>query len=1119
MHLPPRPHLAPLLLALLLLALAVGPAAASAQLQTIDFESGPALGTPVDSVGEVSFPHGPGFRPYRVDVGARAKSGTTVGDVGRCVDEFPQPGGCEFFHAGTVGRLARTADRVTVFAGVFNPDDPAEVATLTALRADGTVADSSGPVAIDAAGFDQQLSVTSAAGDIASFKVESSTPDGAPAGDLGIDDVRVSFADGAKPDFSVSAPSQVVALVQGQRAELPIELARVNGSDGPVEVSVTGLPQGVSASVAPNPIPGGQTSATLTLEAAADAPDTQFVPSDATIEADPLGNADVGPAARRATLSVRVAANFGLAIGGSSDTNLPPGGRVAVEAPYCAPVELPLRIGRDIANDQDVSLSIKGDSPQAIQLPPGIEGEFLPDAVVHPGGALSAERTLRLRAGDAAFIPADGARLVIEGKAGTSTHTLPLRLLRATPHASIVTDTPGSGLGLTPRFAEEGTHVRIHGNGFCPATSVKVGDTFAPAPARVIDAHTLEFTVPRYATSGRVTIVPAAGLPSYETSDALTVDNFRNTDAFQFHNFSGGDLSLAEFTEAFSSDIFIKVNLCWPFGDCPVPTGILHPVAALEWGVFDQISGAEGHCYGMALGSNDLRSGRVPYSRLVTQPTLGAPDVYDVPAPEHPSASAGSFIEVEHVKQYSDEFIRAYSHRETGLDAQLRTLETEFSHNRTPIVSIKNEGEFNGHVLLAYDLTQTSTGADIYVWDTNRNYEGNEDFSAVNHHRQVDGGVIHIDKVGRSWTYTMVSPSVFMPDVWEGGDDGTLWIQPQGTLPEQPTLPGLGTLGSFIESVAFGSAGGSVRTVGGSAAAEYIPAADGRSRLDAPTNGTWIDRDPRQPLAVRFLGTEDGAYSESYSAPGFAAAAINVATEKGVGDVVKGDGDSLRIASGERRPLRLEAAREGHDASLAATVATTASEHGSDSVGFAAGALTYAHDGAPTTARFTLTEVRRDGGPSTFVSGPVAVGGGERLSLRPVGRGMSRVRVVIRGANGAMRTRLLRNRGAAHRRLRLSRPRLAGRRLAVGFRLGGVRGRAFLGASLRLMRGHRVLARRSLSQRAEDVGSVHWRLPRRLAPGPYRLVVDARAVSVGGRGLTAVAKVSGHRATAIQLGR
>jgi hypothetical protein len=69
------------------------------------------------------------------------------------------------------------------------------------------------------------------------------------------------------------------------------------------------------------------------------------------------------------------------------------------------------------------------------------------------------------------------------------------------------------------------------------------------------------------------------------------------------------------------------------------------------------------------------------------------------------------------------------------------------------------------------------------------------------------------------------------------------------------------------------------------------------------------------------------------------------------------------------------------------------------------------------------------------------------------------------------------------------------------------------------MRGHRVLARHSLSQRAEDVGSVHWRLPRRLAPGPYRLVVDARAVSVGGRGLTAVAKVSGHRATAIQLGR
>jgi hypothetical protein len=132
---------------------------------------------------------------------------------------------------------------------------------------------------------------------------------------------------------------------------------------------------------------------------------------------------------------------------------------------------------------------------------------------------------------------------------------------------------------------------------------------------------------------------------------------------------------------------------------------------------------------------------------------------------------------------------------------------------------------------------------------------------------------------------------------------------------------------------------------------------------------------------------------------------------------------------------------------------------------------------------------------------------------------MSRVRVVIRGADGARRTRLLGNRGAAHRRLRLSRPRLAGRRVSVGFRLGGVRGRAFLGASLRLMRGHRVLARHSLSRPAEGVGRVHWRLPRRLAPGPYRLVADARAVSVGGRGLTAVAKVTGHREATIQLGR
>jgi hypothetical protein len=283
-----------------------------------------------------------------------------------------------------------------------------------------------------------------------------------------------------------------------------------------------------------------------------------------------------------------------------------------------------------------------------------------------------------------------------------------------------------------------------------------------------------------------------------------------------------------------------------------------------------------------------------------------------------------------------------------------------------------------------------------------------------------------------------------------------------------------------------------------------------------------VTRDTKHPLTVSFEGLKHGTYTQAYTAPGFIAGASEVATAKGVRDTVEGGGDSLRIGSGEARPLSIELARESSPVrTTAATLETHASADGSDTAGFSdGGALTYAHDGAPTTLSFSLTSVRRNGGPSTFLSGPVAIGRGDRLSAKPLDRDLRRVRVTVRDAHGKTSTRVLRNRDGGAGHLKLGAPKLSGRRLSVRVGLSGVHGKAVAGIALRLVRGKRVVAHKALS--LKSAGGIHrivWKLPRSAKKGEYRLLTDVRAVTVGARGSTRTDSVSAHRATQVRVRR
>jgi hypothetical protein len=1103
------------------------PAAASAELQSFDFESGPALGTPVDGFGNVHFVKGLGFRPYRTTVGARAHSGTTVGDLGRCLQEESEASNCENFEANTFAQLDRTATSVTLFAGTFADDPTAdpEQATLRAFRANGTLVGISGPAAIDDNGFNTQLSVSNQAGEIASFEVfavRHGAGGDAPAGDLGIDDVRVNFADGAKPDLSVSTTNQVIPLVQGTTVDVPVNLSRVNGSTGEVLLSVSGLPKGVSGTFSPNPLLNTQTKATLHLTVAADAPDTNFVVTDATITANPIGGAETGSGLRTTKLSVRVAANFALSVDGFPDTSGLPEGRVPILAPDCAAVEVPLRIRRDISFNQAVTLSIREDEKGAVGLPADVSAEILPSPVISPGGGLDAERTLRIRAGSKSELALLSRHLVLIGKTGTgageASHQLPLDLVHARGTATIE-----QGQARTPRFGGNGTLLRIQGSGFCPGTTFEVGNRFAKTQPLTLGDHTAELLTPRNATTGGITVVPPGQLPKYRTEGNLAVDSFRNTEGFQFENYDTGSLSLGEFTRAFGADdLFIKVNLCFPFGDCSVPTGVLNPFATLEWGIMRRaLTG--GHCFGISLAAQRLAAGKDSLTEFAASDRSKRPtQAFDLSGPDGPASDLRSYLYAMHARQASEEFITEFYDRPQSLQAQIDTIEKELAHHRAPIISMRaKDKSLGGHAVVAYDMTQTPEKADITVYDNNVPFESREDSEDFEHVNRLNAGVIHIDKVKKLWTVSPLSAAgtISIPDE-RGGNDGTIWAVPFDAIPNDPSLPGEDILRKSLEYVVFGSRGAAAAPVASPAAdAELLPTLNGTGAIES--GGTFVRRASGKPFDVTVRGRKDGTYSQGYVAPGFIASVDGVATAKGLRDHVRGSGDALTFSSGRARPLAIKLAQElGPKATRSATLETHASAAGSDSVGFADnGALTYAHDGAPTAIDFSLTTIRPKGGPATFASGPVRVHNGDRLSVRALAGDPSRMRLTIRNGVRTV-TRTLRNHAHSNLHLRLAGARVKGHRLSTRLRVSGGTGHAVVGAVLRLMRGDRLVAQRAVSVKASKrARKISWRLPHAVGKGHYRLLTIARAVAIAGPGSTGSASVDARRSSRVSVKR
>ncbi|HVY78006.1 MAG TPA: hypothetical protein VG898_05830 [Solirubrobacterales bacterium] len=285
---------------------------AGAETKVVDFDDVPA-GTVVEDQYRESdgvFFRGPsqsdGWFPLVKAAPGQAHSGNQVASIANCTG-----GGnsCEFFTPVTIGRLTKTASSVSAFVGWIGspsgpPPEPAKV-ELIARAAGGAEVGTSSAMVVEGAPFDQQLSVTSSNPDIASFELVAFP---SLSEDVGFDDLALTYPDSPQPpDFSLSVSGGPTNVPQGDFAEVPVGLNRLNGSNGDISLSASGLPPGMSASFAPNPAPGAEGGTMMKLTAADNAPPSPNSYATIAITATPAAGAGSTP--HSATTLVRVIEN------------------------------------------------------------------------------------------------------------------------------------------------------------------------------------------------------------------------------------------------------------------------------------------------------------------------------------------------------------------------------------------------------------------------------------------------------------------------------------------------------------------------------------------------------------------------------------------------------------------------------------------------------------------------------------------------------------------------------------------------------------------------------------------------------------------------------------------
>jgi hypothetical protein len=239
-------------------------ASAGGATRTVTFDDLPA-DTRVSNEYEAS--HGvtfaasdPWIRPVVKPYPDKAHSGSQVGvysceGLPGCGEVFPPP--------QLRGTLTTSATSVSAYVGYWenpdfpNPGDSFMARILAYNSGDELVAQSSYVTVVSGAPLTQQVTATAPAGErIAYFDVIADAGDGSGGKLLAIDDVAITTPDAPQPpDITLNPGQTIVDVLTGTSVDVPVDINRINGSNGDVSFSVTGLPAGMTAAFNPNPVP------------------------------------------------------------------------------------------------------------------------------------------------------------------------------------------------------------------------------------------------------------------------------------------------------------------------------------------------------------------------------------------------------------------------------------------------------------------------------------------------------------------------------------------------------------------------------------------------------------------------------------------------------------------------------------------------------------------------------------------------------------------------------------------------------------------------------------------------------------------------------------------------
>ena len=174
--------------------------------------------------------------------------------------------------------------QVAVGEPVYTASESEQI-TLYAYDSSHNLVAQSNPASVTSGGgFRSIISVQSSSSNIASFDV-SARPGYDAGKSLGIDDLTYDNPVVSQPDFTLFTTSTMpIELYTGRNVTDTISIQRINGSNGPIQFAVSGLPSGVTAGFSPSSTTSGN-QINLVLTAAANA--TPVYGSTITVTATP----------------------------------------------------------------------------------------------------------------------------------------------------------------------------------------------------------------------------------------------------------------------------------------------------------------------------------------------------------------------------------------------------------------------------------------------------------------------------------------------------------------------------------------------------------------------------------------------------------------------------------------------------------------------------------------------------------------------------------------------------------------------------------------------------------------------------------------------------------------